>query len=373
MKVVIAGDFCDRMRVKEIVSSTSDQSSSVLRNVTSHADYSIVNFESPLVIDKGQPIEKCGGNLSASVDSIGFIKRSGFDCVTLANNHILDQGEQCLFDTVNQFESIGIDTVGVGSNIETASHVLYKKIKGKVLAVINCCEHEFSIASISSAGANPVSSVSQYYSIREARKKADYVLLIVHGGVEHFRYPTLRMKQLYRFFIDVGADAVVNHHQHCYSGFEVYNGKPIFYGLGNLIFDHVSNRNSFWNLGYMVSIDFNDVSPNYELVPYEQCNDIAGIKLLLNGDKDKFLNDIQIINQVISDDCKLLKVYQEFNLHNSEIYKIALSPYNSRLAKALHKRGLLPSFITKRKVNLLLDVLLCESHFDRMINYLKTL
>lgn len=41
------------------------------------------------------------------------------------------------------------------------------------------------------------------------------------------------MQEIYRFFVDIGADAVINHHQHCYSGYEVYKEKPIFYGLGN--------------------------------------------------------------------------------------------------------------------------------------------
>ena len=51
--------------------------------------------------------------------------------------------------------------------------------------------------------------------VEEAKKKADFVLVIVHGGSEHFQLPTPRMQATYRFFVDAGADAVVNHHQHC--------------------------------------------------------------------------------------------------------------------------------------------------------------
>lgn len=52
----------------------------------------------------------------------------------------------------------------------------------------------------------------------------------MHGGHEHYQLPSLRMQETYRFFIDAGADVVVNHHQHCFSGYEIYNNKYIFMG-----------------------------------------------------------------------------------------------------------------------------------------------
>ena len=52
--------------------------------------------------------------------------------------------------------------------------------------------------------------------------------------------------------MDIGADVVVNCHQHCFSGCEIYNGKHIFYGLGNFFFDWPERRNGMWNKGYML-------------------------------------------------------------------------------------------------------------------------
>ena len=136
--------------------------------------------------------------------------------------------------------------------------ILYKEIGDKKLAVINCCEHEFSIATETTAGSNPLNPISQYYAIKEAKEKADYVLVIVHGGHEHYQLPSTRMQETYRFFIDVGADAVVNHHQHCYSGYEYYNGKPIMYGLGNFCFDEGLKKTKQWHEGYIVEISFTE-------------------------------------------------------------------------------------------------------------------
>lgn len=92
--------------------------------------------------------------------------------------------------------------------------------------------------------------------------------MIVHGGVEHHQYPTKRMVQTYRFFVDAGADAVINHHQHCPCGYEIYNGKPIYYGLGNFCFDWDGKRDSMWNVGYMVALNVDrNIISNRRLSP----------------------------------------------------------------------------------------------------------
>lgn len=163
----------------------------------------------------------------AAVDAV---KYAGFDVCTLANNHILDYGTTCCLDTKRLLEEDGIKTVGIGENLSRAADILYLKKENETLAIINCCEHEFSIATEETAGANPLNPIQQYYKIQEARQSADYVLVIVHGGHEYYQLPSPRMKETYRFFIDAGADAVINHHQHCYSGYEEYKGKPIFMG-----------------------------------------------------------------------------------------------------------------------------------------------
>ena len=225
-------------------------------SVTSEADYNIINMEAPIVSGEGTPITKNGSNLKVNSCAIDALKWASFDCVTLANNHFYDYGEKGVKDTLIACRERCIDYVGAGLNLTEASQTLYKEIHGKTFAIINCCEHEYSIAAENSGGSNPINPIQQYYAINEAKKQADHVIVICHGGIEFFQYPTPRMVEWYRFFIDVGADAVINHHQHCYSGYEIYNGKPIFYGLGNFCFDRFDKRNSSWNNGYLVELIF---------------------------------------------------------------------------------------------------------------------
>ena len=216
MKILIAGDFCPQDRVATLIDRKEyTPIFSEVIHLTKKADYSIVNFECAVVEGNAQAINKCGPNLRCTSYAVEAIKYAGFDAVTLANNHIYDYGEKGLKDTLETLESYQVDYVGAGENIEEVAKVLYKDIGEERLAIINCCEHEFSIATKSSGGANPLNVIQQYYAIQKAKQLADYVLVIVHGGHEYFQLPSLRMVENYRFFIDAGADGVINHHQHC--------------------------------------------------------------------------------------------------------------------------------------------------------------
>lgn len=376
MNILIAGDYCDKYRVKQKIAE-GDYSSLFdnIKPIVDKADISIVNFEFPVVVTKGKPIKKAGPALAGQPKAVEAIKYAGFNVCTLANNHILDQGADCCNETKRLLNEAGIQTVGAGTNLQEAGQILYVQHNQETLAIINCCENEFSIATDESAGANPLNTIKQYRSIQEAKRNADYVLVIVHGGHEHCQLPSPRMKETYHFFIEVGADAVINHHQHCYSGYEEYNGKPIFYGLGNFLFDWEGKTNSIWNEGYMVSLTLKkDSKTEYTLFPYTQCNDMPVVVPLDGQERGKFENRVRDLNAIIADD-KLLKQSWENWIANSSVYLLLdYQPYRGRILKGLFTRGMLPSFITAKKKYSILNHISCESHLDRLrylIKYIK--
>lgn len=373
MKILIAGDFCQGCRVDPLVKERRyGELFDEVKPIIESADYSIVNFEFPVVLDKdaAHPIPKCGPNLEGTIEAVEAVKYAGFKCCTLANNHILDQGEQCCLDTKNELEKAGVDTVGVGSNLSEAGNILYKEIDGETLAIINCCEHEFSIATETSAGANPLNPVRQYYAIQEAKKKADYVLVIVHGGHEHFQLTSPRMQETYRFFIDAGADAVVNHHQHCYSGYDVYYDKPIFYGLGNFCFDKPGSRNGIWNEGYMVVLLFGQHQKiEYELIPYTQCNEKPSVELM--KDRTTFEKKLNGLNSIITDNSHIRNEIHKYYKTCETFEYLCLEPYSGRIMAKLYSLGLLTSFIKGKKASFILNHIDCESHRDKLLFALK--
>lgn len=375
MHIIISGDYCDSSRVDEVISrSNYDSLFQYIKDSLHNADFRIVNFEFPVVINDSSPIKKAGPTLKGQQKAIEALKSAGFNVCTLANNHILDQGEKCCIETKQLIEAAGISTVGVGKNIEEASQTLFLERSGETIAVINCCEHEFSIATEKTAGANPLNPIQQYFKIQEARKDADYVLVIVHGGHEMCQFPSPRMKETYRFFVDVGADAVVNHHQHCYSGYEVYHGKPIFYGLGNFLFDWEGRRNGLWNEGYMVSLDLvKGQKTTFRLFPYTQCNEEPVVKLMQDNALVLFEKRIQELNDIIADDMRLKNSWESWIKNNSKYIMMDYQPYCSRITQGLFVRGILPSFISKKKKYSIIDHIECESHLDRLRYMIRNL
>lgn len=375
MKVLVAGDFSQKNRIDEVVRNNHygllfDD----IRNIVYSADYSLVNFEFPIILrgTRPEPINKNGPNLKGTTEAVDAVKYAGFKCCTLANNHILDQGEQCCVDTRNQLEGNGIDTVGAGANLNDAERILYKSINGETIAIINCCEHEFSIATENSAGANPLNPIRQHYAIIDARKHADYVLIVVHGGPEHFQLPTPRMQETYRFFIDSGADAVVNAHQHCFSGFELYNGKPVLYGLGNLCFDNPSKKCEPWNKGYMVMLNFTKQGIKVEsLYPYSQCDEQLGVHLLTES--RFFYEEISLLNSIISSKSLLKEKVEEYYKVATKSFLSDYEPYGNRIANKLYRCRLLPSFFSQKRLLNLLNHIECESHLEKQIYGFKSL
>ena len=368
MKIMIAGDLLPFGRVASLFEQKRyEEVLGQIRGSIKGADYSIVNFECPICKGEEAPIEKLGPCHKCTDSVIGAIQYAGFNGVTLANNHFRDFGDKGCENTLRLLDANGIDHVGGGMNIAEAAHVLYREIKGVKLAIINCCEHEFSIATERSAGSNPLNPIEQYYAIREARGKADYLLVIVHGGHEGWQLPSPRMKQTYQFFIDAGADAVVNHHQHCYSGYEIYKTKPIIYGLGNFCFDEQKFFKGLWEYGYMVEIDteINAIA----LFPYEQCKDQPIIRPI--DDKRAFNEQINKLNAIIADNSRLAEETNNFYSQKKKKMTYSLQPYSNKILTSLFYRGILPSLISKKKRLFLKNMIMMESHRDIFTYYLN--
>lgn len=367
MKILVAGDYSPRQKIASLLRNSDFSFFNEVIQYTALADYSIVNFESCVASETDVPIKKTGPNLQCDGKAIDSIKFAGFDCVTLANNHFYDYGDVGVANTLRLCNEKSIDYVGGGRNLQEAEAIFYKQIGGKTLGIINVCENEWSIATNDHGGSAPLNPVKNYYTIQEAKHNADYVLLIVHGGVEMYSYPTPRMIDTYRFFVDAGADAVVNHHQHCYSGYEWYQGKPIFYGIGNFCFDWLGGGKS-WEEGYVVLIDFENNKIKTDIYPYSQFGDNANVCFFT--DCSGFNKNIDDINGVIANRTKLDELFSDMARSRYGIWDI--EPYYGRLARKLYFMKILPSLCKSKKRWDILDLLLCESHYEKTIEKLKS-
>lgn len=367
MKVTISGDFCQRYRVEQVIREGGyGQLFNDVLEITSKSDFNILNFEFPIVEKEldAAPIKKCGPHLRGSIESIDALKYAGFNVCTLANNHILDQGEYCCSNTKRLLNNAGIKTVGAGDNYEEASETLYLHKDGATLAVINCCEHEFCISTEKTSGANPLEPIHQYYKILEAKKAADYIMVIVHGGPEFYQLPTPRMQEVYRYFVDCGADVVINHHQHCYSGYEIYNNKPIFYGLGNFCFDNIEKRTGTWVEGFIVELTFEKMTGViFNLHPFIQCADVVGPRLI--KETNMFYKTINELNDIIKDSSKLQQATSDY-YDSCAASMFGYHSYENRILSKLNRMGLIPYQHSTKRLFSIWNLIECESHRDKM-------
>lgn len=374
ISLLFCGDFVPHGRTKFFIEKEEYDKiiSEGVKDIIESSNYSVVNLEAPTIKANFRPIEKVGPTLS-SVDNVtAAIRYAGFKMTALANNHMNDFGGDGIIRTIEQCKNSQLDVVGAGANRTEASKICYKEIQGKKFAFINCCEHEFSITDPHMPGCNPLDPVILSYSIKEAKRNAEYVVMIIHGGIEHYQLPTPRMQRVYRFFVDEGADVVINHHQHCYSGYEIYNGRPIVYGLGNFCFDWQQRTSKKWQEGYMAKVSFEANKIGLELFPYIQNDLIVGVRLMSVTEKNIFLKDIDRLNSIIADEKLLTIEFEKFLNQTDNEYRAALSIYPGRLLTAICRKGLLPIWKNNYRFRRMLLNITCESHQERLVHYLKS-
>jgi hypothetical protein len=364
MKLLITGDFCPINRFNDFIDNNDFLAN--IKSLTSNVDLAITNLECPLT-NSEYPINKTGPSLKSSPRYANLLSDLGFNVVTLANNHIMDYGKSGLLDTMKNLDLAGVSFVGAGKSNCNNNTFFYDHFDLK-LAIINVCENEWSTDVYDGYSASPLSEIDIFYSVKSAKLKADVVIIVHHGGHETYPLPTIDMKKRFRYFIDCGADAVINHHTHCFSGYEVYNEKPIFYSLGNFLFDNPRKKNSPWNYGLGVTLNVSKSRIDFEIVFFEQFNDEVGFKVL---SENLFDSEIKALNKLIDNEASLHDEFTKFVNTKTKLYNSFLEPTSSRIFLFLINRRLLPSFWSSRKRLYLKNLIRCESHREIILKLLE--
>lgn len=367
MKLLLVGDLSIQSRAakKEWNATQLMRSFDGVRSLSKECDHSIVNLESP-VTDSEIRIAKDGPTLKNPEVVFDIIKFCGFDTVTLANNHLKDFGSKGVTDTIERCNESNILFVGAGKNIEKArEHIIYEK-EGIRIGLLNVCEHESSIAKFFSPGAAPYDLTNLFYDIEHLRGLVDKVIVIIHGGCEHYPLPTPRMKREYRLLIDFGADVIVNHHQHCYSGYEIYKGRPIFYGLGNFFFDNPHKINNRWNEGILLRLDITKEKTGFNLTPFSQCDIETNIEI---HDYEDIRPNIDKLNEIIADDKLLNDSFDKLIASKKPLSPFL--PYGNHYLRALYNRGLLPDGMTEHRKVFIENAISCETHREVLLHYFE--
>lgn len=364
MKIIIGGDFCI---TPEFLGKGFVDSSII--NLFNESDLNIINLECPVTANNpDNKINKSGPHLRTDSAIFQYLKQLNIHAVTLANNHILDYGSKGIEDTFMQCTKNNIRFVGAGKDLVEAAVPLYFEKSGVKVAVINACEREWSIAKEFAAGANPIDLIDNIHQIRLARENADFVICIMHGGHEYYPLPSPRIVKQYRFFAENGADAIIGHHPHCISGYEFYNGIPIVYSIGNLLFTHHS-KNPSWFYGMLVKMEIKKNSGlKMETIFTEMDQKTFKLSLVSNPEiLSELEQNLSNYNQIINSKELLNNKWMEYVQNNTERLRI-FYPVNSISFGPL--RGLLKLFGlskyegSRQYQNAIRNNIQCQSHRD---------
>lgn len=217
------------------------------------ADFNIVNFEAPIECGaKHQP--KSGPALTQPMGSVDQLKSHGFNVFLLGNNHTMDYGLEGCQATLNAFSDV--ITVGAG-NASEAFAIKVLESEGIRIGMLSLVQHEFGVIDYGDEGIGVAWIGSRHVEeiIRKAHEEVDYLFVFPHAGLESVDAPLPCWRDQYKRFIDYGADGVFGSHPHSPQGWEIYNGKDIFYSLGNFYFDGLGYDAPHWCNGLMVSVN----------------------------------------------------------------------------------------------------------------------
>ena len=210
------------------------------------SDYVSGNYEHPALKKDTSRYEESNTeiHLNSNKDGIEAVKNAGFSVVSLANNHMLDFGEQGLEDTIDLFDKADMDFVGVGKNTPDAKNsIQYSEVNGVRVATLGFTDvyGKDNVPKNNKAGllnSNPDVLFEMIGKAKDEKQgNADLIVVNMHWGQEYATSATGRQKELAKAVIDAGADIIIGHHPHVVQSFDTYKDGLIFYSLGNFIFD----------------------------------------------------------------------------------------------------------------------------------------
>lgn len=327
VSLVAVGDISYSRGVERIVRKQNDINYPFLKilDYLKGADLVFGNLETP--ITPGPEIPDFEMIFRSNPGTEQALKQAGFSVLSLANNHTPNFGEKGLKDTLSYLEKVGIKYVGAGENEQEAYKPVYIEKKGIKFAFLAYNDTDvvpaYYEATDNRTGTAFMRIDKMTEAIKEARQKANFVIVSMHAGTEYTSKPNDSQVNFAHAAIDVGADLVIGHHPHVVQTLEKYKGKYIFYSLGNFVFDQPQSQATKEGLAikiYFAKDGINKVS----LLPVVMEN-LAQPKMANKNEADKILQRL------------------DFSLASQDVYSWDIS--NSNFKK--ERRGVIYSDISK--------------------------
>ena len=315
MKILLGADLVPTENTEQLfVNKDLDKLFGKFKDLPKTVDRFIVNLECALTEHEGTT-KKFGPSLKASPLCADALKELQVTDVLLTNNHVFDFYIKGFLDTMQNLDRVEIPYTGVGENEELAKKPYIIEQDGIKIGIINTCEHEYSYALPDRMGTNAFNPFTTMQDIRALRKEVDHLIVCYHGGKEHCRYPSPRLRDLCREMVNNGADLVVTQHSHCIGCYEEYNGGQIVYGQGNFHFC-TNNKSELWTTSLVLLLDIAD-KIKIEFIPIISSE--SGIDLAEGDRKEEILKAFYARNEELKNG-KWLEGWKAFCEEQKEAY-----------------------------------------------------
>lgn len=253
----------------------------------SSSDLTLINLESPLI--PRCPLTNSGMVFCGDQRFVDALTLAGVDIANLANNHILNQGWEGLKETEillgqHSIETTGLTTEGPCTNqAYFCSKKIVKTVKGvrvgfEGYTIVGKKVDEEALAS----------------DINQLDNRVDVLVVSFHWGREYSRVPVSEPddpRAVGRLAVDSGADLVIGNHPHWIQGMEYYRDKPIFYALGNTIFDQEWSKET--KEGIIAEFRFRGTKVEDITIHPLRISDFGHANLLNGKEKEEILNTFQ--------------------------------------------------------------------------------
>ncbi len=236
--IAITGDVMLGRTVNTMLLQTSDRFPfNHTADYLAGFDITVGNLEC-VVSRLGQPQPK---EFTFEADPRGFqrLAATGFDIVSLANNHSGDYGKAAFMDMATHLPAYGITPLGGGANLAAAHRPVIRSLRSTTVGFLAYCEigPENFAATSTTPGHAWLDPAAIRVDVAALRPLVDYIIVFTHWGIEYQPLESSEQVAMARLAVEAGADFVVGAHPHVIQPYEIYRGKPIVYSLGNFVFD----------------------------------------------------------------------------------------------------------------------------------------
>jgi len=280
IKILFFGDMMLDRSVADIIKKNGlDYVFGKLDEVKFYNDYDLImaNLESA-VTNEGNyypPINKFDFAISPEV--LAGTKDYNFNFFNLANNHFDDQGVRGMNETRENLDKLGFDYVGCKNGI-------IDDCSSKIIELKN---NKIGMVGLSVLG-NTFEREKIIQIISQLKDKTDLVVVNIHWGDEYIKQFNNTQQKIAYILIDSGADLIIGHHPHVVQGIEVYKNKPIFYSLGNFVFDQYFSEET--QRGLAIEFILKEDELNFKLHPLKSQK--SQITLMTGTEKNIFLQEV---------------------------------------------------------------------------------